>query len=173
MYPVQADYSSSILECEDELCKLNNAAPGADKLRWSFDYGTSWSDWQAYVDVLTVPWEAPRSTTAWKGIHVMVQYWSSLVSSAQVVVHGDSNYNGPERRNPQFLARGAFNSWGLDKGLTMNLENNGLDDGWTLAVRIHMQDLQNLLLIFTCVLLIALTAHDTMASKYTAECFRL
>lgn len=148
MYPVQADYSTSIVECEGDLCKLNNAAPGADKLRWSFDYGATWSDWQPYVDVMTVTEKAPRST-AWKGIHVMVQYWSSIVSSAQVIVHGDSDYNGPERRNPQFLARGAFNNWGLDKGLTMNLENNGLDDGWTLAVRTQVQDLQKLLLIST------------------------
>lgn len=33
------------------------------------------------------------------------------------VVHADLDYNGPQRRVPQFLARGPFKAWGFDKGI--------------------------------------------------------
>jgi alpha-1,3-glucan synthase len=65
----------------------------------------------------------------------MVQYWSALTQSTSPFVHADALYLGGERRNPSYLVRGEFNRWGLDAGLTMNLENSkNLDDGWTLAV---------------------------------------
>jgi len=41
--------------------------------------------------------------------------WSQATLSVGHVVHG---YTGPRRRVPQFLARGPFNTWDYDKGVT-------------------------------------------------------
>lgn len=89
----------------------------------------------------------------------MVQYWSALSQSAGPPVHADALYIGGERRNPSYLARGEFNKWGLDAGMTMEFENNdNSDDGWTLAVSTLMPNV-----------LTIPSAHDTMASQYSAQ----
>jgi alpha-1,3-glucan synthase len=152
------DYNNKLLYCTDGFCSIDNSfAAGADKWRYSFDYGGTWSEWALYTETFNT--SPGKIHATWEGVHVMVQYWSALSQSAGPTVHADALYIGGERRNPTYLVRGKFNQWGLDAGMTMNLENNdNSDDGWTLAVSTLMP---NVLTISS--------AHDTMASQYPAQ----
>lgn len=48
-------------------------------------------------------------------------------------MHADYDYSGHKRRVPQFLARGPFNEWGYDLGITSEMTQN--DDGlWELEI---------------------------------------
>ena len=58
--------------------------------------------------------------------------WSQVAASATVVVHGDVNYN-TQRRVPQFLARGPFNQWGYDQGISAVMNQIG-DGTWELEI---------------------------------------
>ena len=60
------------------------------------------------------------------------QDWSEFAKSTSAVVHADRGYSH-ERRVPQFLARGPFNSWGYDKGVTSKMEQTG-DGQWELEI---------------------------------------
>lgn len=126
-----ADYSSSILtKNSDGSYAINHAANGADKYRYSTNFGQKWSAWQNY--------EATTSVAAnefadnwWKGQHIQVQYWSAIAGSAASMVHGDVDFTGT-RKFPQLLARGSFNEWGYDAGTNAHFSNtNGT---WTLPM---------------------------------------
>lgn len=58
--------------------------------------------------------------------------WSNAASTSYQVVHSDANY-GYRRRVPQFLARGPFNTWGYDSGVT-SLMTQSEDDKWELEI---------------------------------------
>ena len=58
--------------------------------------------------------------------------WSQVTSSASVVVHADLNY-GTQRRVPQYLARGPFNEWGYDQGISSVMTQAG-DGAWELEI---------------------------------------
>ena len=60
------------------------------------------------------------------------QDWSEFAKSTSAVVHADRGYSH-ERRVPQFLARGPFNSWGYDKGVTSQMTQTG-DGQWELEI---------------------------------------
>jgi alpha-1,3-glucan synthase len=60
------------------------------------------------------------------------QDWGDVAKSAGVVVHADRGY-GFQRRVPQFLVRGPFNSWGFDKGVTSQMTQTG-DSQWELEI---------------------------------------
>jgi alpha-1,3-glucan synthase len=134
VYPA-SDYNNNLLYCTDRSsCSIDNAfAVGADKWRYSFNYGGNWSDWEDYTTTYNTS-DAATLTGSWDGVHIMIQYWSALTNSAHSIVHADALYIGSQRRNPSYIVRGKFNKWGLDAGLTMNLENNNDVDGWTLGV---------------------------------------
>jgi alpha-1,3-glucan synthase len=55
-----------------------------------------------------------------------------LAQSAAAVVHADRGY-GQQRRVPQFLVRGPFNSWGFDKGISSLMKQNS-DGKWELEI---------------------------------------
>jgi alpha-1,3-glucan synthase len=134
VFPI-TDYNNELLYCTDRsFCSIDNSfAAGADKWRYSFDYGASWSGWAPLANSFNI--SLVEDDPTWEGVHAMVQYWSALTQSTTPIIHADALYIGGERRNPSFLVRGEFNKWGFDTGLTMNLENNNeLDEGWTLAV---------------------------------------
>ena len=58
--------------------------------------------------------------------------WSAMTTSATQVVHADSGYDKP-RRVPQLLARGPFNTWGFDKGISAKMDHR--EDGkWELEI---------------------------------------
>jgi alpha-1,3-glucan synthase len=61
-----------------------------------------------------------------------IQDWSNYAQSTSAVVHADRGY-GHQRRVPQLLARGPFNSWGYDKGISAEMTQTG-DGQWELEV---------------------------------------
>ena len=61
-----------------------------------------------------------------------IQDWSNFAQSASAVVHADRGY-GRQRRVPQMLARGPFNSWGYDKGISAEMTQTG-DGQWELEI---------------------------------------
>jgi alpha-1,3-glucan synthase len=114
-----ANYSQSLLSQDDHgKHTLSHRAAGADKWRYSLNWGSSWSDWQDLAEVNVTLEEQPWSGTKlqeWKGSHVMVQYWSRLLGSSSFVQHGDVDFEH-ERRFPHLFANGAFNQFGFDAG---------------------------------------------------------
>jgi len=58
--------------------------------------------------------------------------WSAVATTSAVVVHADLNY-GQQRRVPQFLARGPFNQWGYDQGISNSMTQTG-DGTWELEI---------------------------------------
>lgn len=117
VYPQSADYSDSLFSVSDGQYTLNHAAPGADKFRYSADFGQTWTAWEDYAQTSTLNATLFEDKTLWwKGHHVVVHYWSELAGSAASMVHADANWNGGQRRWPQLLARGKFNNWGYDLG---------------------------------------------------------
>lgn len=61
-----------------------------------------------------------------------IQDWSNFAQSASSVVHADRGY-GHQRRVPQMLARGPFNSWGYDKGISAEMTQTS-DGQWELEI---------------------------------------
>jgi len=58
--------------------------------------------------------------------------WSAVATTASVVVHADLNFK-QQRRVPQFLARGPFNQWGYDQGISNTMSQTG-DGTWELEI---------------------------------------
>lgn len=59
--------------------------------------------------------------------------WSQATLSVAHIVHSDHGYSGPQRRVPQFLARGPFNNWGFDQGISSLMTQNP-DGKWELEI---------------------------------------
>ncbi|KAG5635486.1 hypothetical protein H0H81_011072, partial [Sphagnurus paluster] len=111
-----------------------HSAYGAEMFRYSGNFGRNWTAWNNWEDVTTLNssvFTAPGNF--WEGYHIMVQYWSSAVMSVAHVVHADAAYSGPQRRVPQFLARGPFNNWGFDQGISSLMTQNP-DGRWELEI---------------------------------------
>lgn len=58
--------------------------------------------------------------------------WSAVATTASVVVHADQNFK-LQRRVPQFIARGPFNQWGYDQGISNTMNQIG-DGTWELEI---------------------------------------
>jgi len=134
--------------------QFTHKAYGADKLRYSWNFGKNWTDWTNWEDTTTIDeklFDSPE--TFWAGDHITVQCkyltfwawftklttfihidWSQATLSAAQVVHADiSAPGGKARRVPQFLVRGPFNNWGFDQGIPHLMEQN--EDGkWELEI---------------------------------------
>ena len=132
VYPNTADYSSTLFSASGGTFTLNHSAPGADMFRYSADFGQTWSDWANYEATSTLN-STMFAKHYWKGDHVVVQYWSKIAGTSNQQVHADANYVGPNRRWPQLLARGAFNTWGYDLGASASFQLNN-DDTWNLPL---------------------------------------
>lgn len=59
--------------------------------------------------------------------------WSQATLSVSHVIHADHGYTGHQRRVPQFLARGPFNTWGFDNGIP-SLMTQTADGRWELEI---------------------------------------
>ncbi|KZT26358.1 glycosyltransferase family 5 protein [Neolentinus lepideus HHB14362 ss-1] len=129
----ESDYDSSSFSFVNGKYNFTHKAFGADMFRYSWNFGQNWTQWQNWESVTLIEKDLfDNSENWWQGEHIMVQYWANAIMSAAQVVHADLNYNIP-RRYPQFLARGPFNSWGYDKGVSATMSHN--DDGkWELEI---------------------------------------
>lgn len=129
VFPNTANYSSTLLSKKGDDLIVSHQAPGADKWRYSTNWGSSWSDWEEYKGgnstIQPLPWSGAKSQK-WDGEHVMVQYFSSLLGSSSFVQHGDYEFDGV-RRFPHLWANGPFNQHGFDAGIKNELKHK--DDG--------------------------------------------
>ncbi|KAA1077051.1 Cell wall alpha-1,3-glucan synthase ags1 [Puccinia graminis f. sp. tritici] len=111
-------YSESLLENRDGKYALRSDAAGADLMRYSIDFGNTYSNWTQYSSDLILPDNAFSISKFWEGDHVRVQYWSRLAGSAAPTIDADINFDGGyQRRFPQLILRGSFNKWGYDEGI--------------------------------------------------------
>ncbi|KAJ4412539.1 hypothetical protein N0V85_003674 [Neurospora sp. IMI 360204] len=133
VYPMSANYSKTLVTKEGSDLFVNHAAAGADKWRYSTNWGLTWSDWLEYkggkekIDKLD--WKGTKRQQ-WDGDHVMVQYWSKLLGSASFVQSGDSK-DIKARRFPHLFTQGPFNKFGFDAGVKneLKLAGDGLWEG--------------------------------------------
>ncbi|TDL24794.1 glycoside hydrolase family 13/glycosyltransferase family 5 protein [Rickenella mellea] len=128
-----ADYDNSAFSFANGNYTFTHKAYGAELIRFSWNFGQNWTTWQEWEDVTTIDANLfDNAGNWWTGQHIIVQYWSSAAMSAYAVVHADRNFP-MQRRVPQFLARGPFNTWGFDRGVPSLMELNS-DGKWELEV---------------------------------------
>ncbi|BEJ00050.1 hypothetical protein CcaverHIS631_0410920 [Cutaneotrichosporon cavernicola] len=139
---IDNDYDNSIFSASNGGFTLNHKAWGADRFRYSANYGKTWTAWaemeastslNASMFVEATMFETKDDEKLWEGDHIMVQYWSKLAGSAGHVVHADANWNGGQRRYPQMLLRGGFNNWGYDLGMPNKFEHTA-DSMWEMPI---------------------------------------
>jgi alpha-1,3-glucan synthase len=122
-----ANYSQTLLSRNEKgEHTLTHKAAGADKFRYTLNWGSTWSDWQnleqVNVTLADQAWSGTKDQE-WEGSHVMVQYWSRLLGSSSFVQHGDLDFEH-ERRFPHLGAYGKFNQFGFDAGLKNQFKFN-------------------------------------------------
>jgi alpha-1,3-glucan synthase len=131
VHPITGNYSTTLLSEENGRLTLNQQAPGADKWRYSLNWGSSWSEWREYapgkVDLAPQKWSGTK-LQEWQGHHVMVQYWNHFLGSSSFLQHGDAKFDTP-RRFPHLFANGPFNQFGFDAGLKNTLQHT-TDGQW-------------------------------------------
>ncbi|WWD19870.1 hypothetical protein CI109_104338 [Kwoniella shandongensis] len=115
VFPDEAQFSDTLLSVSNGVYTVNHSAPGADMFRYSADFGQTWAAWANYETTSTLNATLFKDLW-WDGDHVVVQYYSAIAGSSNQLVHADANWNGGNRRWPQLLARGKFNTWGYDLG---------------------------------------------------------
>lgn len=133
VFPLSSNYTRSLLHRNDSDASLyiSPRATGADKFRYSTNWGTSFSEWFEYTGAnLTLTNQAWTGTKAqeWAGDHVVVHYWSEKAGSSEHVQHADLNRGDlPLRRWPYAYVEGPWNQWGYDNGLAneMTLATHG------------------------------------------------
>jgi alpha-1,3-glucan synthase len=101
--------------------KVTHMAAGADKWRYSTNWGSSWSPWVDYeggtTTIAELPWSGTRRQR-WSGDHVILQYWSKMAGSSDHITHADADWaKKVPRRLPHIFAQGVYNLFGYDGGL--------------------------------------------------------
>ncbi|KAJ5884926.1 hypothetical protein N7495_009436 [Penicillium taxi] len=136
VFPMTANYTTSgLTEFSDKNGFLvEHKAPGADKWRYSSNWGSSWSPWIVYDGVSTniknLPWSGTERQQ-WDGGHVILQYWSKAAGSSQHIQHMDvEGTKKAPRRFPHLFAFGDFNRHGQDIGLSNTFSHDGNDGKW-------------------------------------------
>ncbi|KAJ8521655.1 hypothetical protein ONZ45_g1682 [Pleurotus djamor] len=128
------DYDHSAFSFSNGKYYFRHKAFGADKFRYSANFGRNWTKWEDWEDVTAIDAGVFRNSDSWwPGSHIMVQYWSRATLSTSAAVHADHGYSGPNRRMPQLLARGPFNNWGFDRGIPSEMVQTG-DGKWELEI---------------------------------------
>ncbi|KAG9926214.1 putative alpha 1,3 glucan synthase, partial [Aureobasidium melanogenum] len=132
VFPRTANYSSNVLsEGSNGDLLVSHQAAGADKWRYSTNWGSTWSDWQNYdgsnSTVKKQPWSGTKSQK-WTGDHIVLQYWNRVIGSSTHIQHADANQKQAPRRFPHLFANGDFNQFGFDGGLKNTFKM--ATDGW-------------------------------------------
>ncbi|KAJ5273854.1 hypothetical protein N7478_008979 [Penicillium angulare] len=128
-----ANYSISLLyqHTNNDSLYIKHHSAGADKYRYSTNWGTSFSDWMPYKGgndtIQRLPWSGTKKQE-WTGDHVRVEYWSRWTGSSDYVQEGDANWAFGQRRFPHVFFNGPYNEYGYDGGLS-NAAHLDEDDG--------------------------------------------
>ncbi|KAJ5982397.1 hypothetical protein N7451_012497 [Penicillium sp. IBT 35674x] len=121
-----SNYSTSLVHKSDDAFYIKHNAAGADKFRYTADFGSSWSKWMVYdgsSTSVTIPAFTGTSKQTWKGTHIRVQYFSRLTGSSDYIQEGDYNWDGNSaRRFPHLWFNGPFNQYGYDAGIDNKLQ---------------------------------------------------
>ncbi len=123
-----ANYSSTLLnQYNNGSLYISHKASGADKFRYSTNWGSSWTNWERYnggnMTIKPQDWSGTKAQR-WTGHHVMVQYWSQLTGSSNHQQQGDLEAKTKPRRYPHFFVHGSFNEYGYDSGIANTMKQN-------------------------------------------------
>ncbi|KAE8394957.1 hypothetical protein BDV23DRAFT_178946 [Aspergillus alliaceus] len=130
-----ANYSSSLLHKDaNGTLFIQHHAAGADKYRYSTNWGTSFSDWKDYKGgndtIQMLEWSGTKKQK-WDGHHVRVEYWSRWTGSSDYVQEGDSGWQSKvPRRFPHIFFNGPYNQYGYDAGLDNEVKLDTTDGFW-------------------------------------------
>ncbi|KAL3425171.1 glycosyl transferase group 1 [Phlyctema vagabunda] len=136
VFPSTSNYTRGLLNEDPTTGALyvSPKAAGAEKMRYSTNFGSSFSDWQNYTGGnITIEKQSWSGTKAqrWDGEHVILHFWSKMAGSSDHVQHSDiGREDQPPRRWPHAWAEGVWNQWGSDAGLSNKLEQNDAGE-WT------------------------------------------
>jgi alpha-1,3-glucan synthase len=139
VFPRTANYSRNVLsENSDGTLLVSHQAAGADKWRYSTNWGSTWSDWQDYTGTNTTVKKQAWSGTnrqKWKGDHIILQYWSRTLGSSTHLQHADVDEKQVPRRFPHLFAHGEFNQFGFDGGLSNQFQLS--NDLWNFHLMVE------------------------------------
>ncbi|KAJ5414114.1 hypothetical protein N7509_000741 [Penicillium cosmopolitanum] len=129
-----SNYSTSLLHRSDDGFFVKHSAAGADKYRYSTDFGSTWSKWASYEGgntTIDVSAFTGTDKQKWKGTHVRVQYFSRLTGSSDYIQEGDSGWESDGvRRFPHLWFNGPFNQYGYDQGLASEMKYDTETSRW-------------------------------------------
>lgn len=133
VFPITSNYTRSLLHKDASGgLHISPRAAGAEKVRYSLNWGSSFSSWQDYtganVSLEAQAWSGTERQK-WSGDHVIVHYWSSATGSSDHVQHADLDRDTlPARRWPHAFIQGSWNQYGYDGGLPneMTLDSDGI-----------------------------------------------
>ncbi|KAL4740285.1 hypothetical protein BDV11DRAFT_214565 [Aspergillus similis] len=121
-----ANYSTTLVGKSGDDFHVQHKAAGADKFRYSSDFGRSWSEWETYSGGNTTI-DMGDTEGQWKGTHIRVQYFSKLTGSSSYLQEGDYDWEeNAARRFPHLYFNGPYNQYGYDGGWTTT---------WSMASR--------------------------------------
>ncbi|KAL3447555.1 hypothetical protein BJX65DRAFT_92734 [Aspergillus insuetus] len=139
MVSTAANYSTNLLhQFDNGTLYIRHKAAGADKYRYSTNWGSSFSDWRDYNGGEEMIEELPWSGTdkqKWQGKHVRVEYWSKLTGSSSYVQEGDYGVDR-QRRFPHLFFNGPYNEYGYDAGLDNEVKQDS-DGYWKYRLRVE------------------------------------
>ena len=82
VFPTTADYDNSAFSYSGGKYTFQHKALGADKLRYSWNYGMNWSDWKAWESTTTVDSQQFVSLDIYDGDHIIVQCeWLAILAA--------------------------------------------------------------------------------------------
>lgn len=73
VYPATADYDNSAFSSSDGKYVFTHKALGADKLRYTWNYGVNWSDWTAWESTSSIDSDKFVKSDIYSGQHIIVQ----------------------------------------------------------------------------------------------------
>ena len=78
----ESDYDASAFTSSGDSYTFTHQAYGADKFRYSWNFGTNWTKWANWEDTTTIPKSLFKSGDHfWEGDHIITQCESNRVSS--------------------------------------------------------------------------------------------
>ncbi|KAF2665711.1 putative alpha-1,3-glucan synthase [Microthyrium microscopicum] len=130
VFPMSSNYTKGIAQIDSSTNAIfvTPRAAGADKFRYSTNWGSSFSSWQSYkggkIQIQKQNWTGTKAQ-AWTDDHIMLEYWSSKTGSSNHIQHTDVGRDkSPPRRWPHAWVQGQWNQYGYDAGIPNQMSQN-------------------------------------------------